>query len=575
MEQFKQFSIEKQTALDTLGRMEAVLDDLAALEIDTSVDRAKLRDAIAEVESDVLRIALLGAFSDGKTSVVAAWLGKIMDDMKIDMDESSDRVVAYQPEGLPVPCEIVDTPGLFGDKEKIVDGAAVMYEDLTKRYISRAHLVFYVVDAGNPLKDSHGEVARWVMRDLDKLSSTVFVINKMDAVTDLTEPAVFERQAAIKKDNLKLALQRAANLDAGELANLNIVCIAADPYGRGLDDWFTRPDDYAARSRIGEFKAITSRVLEGQLAQALIAKTGIDVVRDVVRQKLAFAQSELAQMAAIGQQNAQEATRIRQDIDSGKVEVRRLSRELAAELMAMEKQLQGQLRPLALEDLRPFLEDDIGYSSDDAGYKLQLRIKGAIDGLFDQASSVTGRISLDIQRQLDSSESFLDAMSEKAASTVGGALGRLSQLDPATVKDGIFTARDMLASVTGITVKFKPWEATRIAGAVTKWAGPAGAAISLASDGYKMYKAHELEQELSNVKGSIGDAIADAFKQILDLLRDEQRMFAFFAPQLGAFEVILATMTESAERNRVNQEALGRIQARLDTLLLPAGAHPL
>jgi len=573
MEQFTQFSIEKRTALDTLNRMAAVLGDLAALDIDTSADQAKLREAIAEVESDVLRIALLGAFSDGKTSVVAAWLGKIMDDMKIDMDESSDQVVAYRPEGLPERCEVVDTPGLFGDKEKEVDGAAIMYEDLTKRYISRAHLVFYVVDAGNPLKDSHGEIARWVMRDLDKLTSTVFVINKMDAVTDLTEPAVFERQAAIKKDNLRLALQRAVNLDAAELANLNIVCIAADPYGRGLDDWFTRPEDYAARSRIGELKEITNRLLEGQVAQALVAKTGIDVVRDVVQQKLAGARAQLADMAALQQQNAQEATRIRQDIDSGKVEVRRLSHELATELMAMETQLQGQLRPLALEDLRSFLEDEIGYSGDDTGYKLHLRIKRAIDGMFDQASSVTGRIKLDIQRQLDSSESFLDAMRDRATSSVGGALGRVAQLDPATVKDGIFTARDILANVTGITIKFKPWEATKIAGAVTKWAGPAGAAITLASDGYKMYKAHELEQKLRMVKDAIGEAIKDAFKQILDLLRDEQRMFQFFAPQLGDFETILANMTESAERNRINQEALARIESRLDTVLLPADAQ--
>lgn len=125
-------------------------------------------------------LPLLGAFSDGKTGVVAAWLGKIMDDMKIDMDESSDRLAIYKPEGLPGQCEIVDTPGLFGDKEKTVAGEQVMYEDVTKRYISEAHLIFYVVDATNPLKESHSAIAKWVLRDLNKLSSTIFVINKMD-----------------------------------------------------------------------------------------------------------------------------------------------------------------------------------------------------------------------------------------------------------------------------------------------------------------------------------------------------------------------------------------------------------
>ena len=197
MEQFKQFNVEKQAALKELEQLRVVLNELGDMGADVSNELQKIDSAIRTIESDVLRIALLGAFSDGKTSVIAAWMGKVMADMKIDMDESSDRLAIYSPEGLPEKCEIVDTPGLFGDKEKLVDGEQVMYEDLTKRYISEAHLILYVVDATNPLKESHSTIAKWILRDLDKLSSTVFVINKMDEVTDLTEEALFAEQAAI------------------------------------------------------------------------------------------------------------------------------------------------------------------------------------------------------------------------------------------------------------------------------------------------------------------------------------------------------------------------------------------
>lgn len=186
MEQFKQFSIEKQAAIDSLLQLRGMLEALGEMEIDIGDDLQKISSAITAVESDVLRIALLGAFSDGKTSVIAAWLGKVMEDMNISMDESSDRLSVYKPEGLPGQCEIVDTPGLFGDKERELDGKQVMYEDLTKRYISEAHLIFYVVDATNPLKESHSDIVKWVLRDLNKLSSTIFVINKMDEVANLT-----------------------------------------------------------------------------------------------------------------------------------------------------------------------------------------------------------------------------------------------------------------------------------------------------------------------------------------------------------------------------------------------------
>lgn len=217
MEQLKQFEVEKQSAISTLQQLKEVLTELGAIGMDVSVDIQKLEAALNTIKDDVLRIALLGAFSDGKTSVIAAWLGKIMADMKIDMDESSDRLAIYRPEGLPDKCEIVDTPGLFGDKQKEDENLQIMYEDITRNYISEAHLILYVVDATNPLKESHHQIVRWVLRDLNKLSSTVFIINKMDEVTDLSDPTLFSEQAAIKTETLKEKLQRAASLTDEEV----------------------------------------------------------------------------------------------------------------------------------------------------------------------------------------------------------------------------------------------------------------------------------------------------------------------------------------------------------------------
>ncbi|GCO99941.1 virulence associated protein [Escherichia coli] len=97
MEQFKQFSIEKQAVINSLLQLRGMLEMLGEMGINISDDLQKVTSAINSIESDVLRIALLGAFSDGKTSVIAAWLGKVMDDMNISMDESSDRLSIYKP----------------------------------------------------------------------------------------------------------------------------------------------------------------------------------------------------------------------------------------------------------------------------------------------------------------------------------------------------------------------------------------------------------------------------------------------------------------------------------------------
>lgn len=570
MEQFKQFNVEKQAAISTLSKLREILEELGGMDIDVQDDLNKIAGAISTIESDVLRIALLGAFSDGKTSVVAAWLGKIMDNMNIAMDESSDQLAIYKPEGLPGQCEIVDTPGLFGDKEKSVEGEQVMYEDVTKRYISEAHLIFYVVDATNPLKESHSAIAKWVLRDLNKLSSTVFVINKMDEVTDLTEQTLFDAQAAIKKDNLKSKLQRAANLTPDELARLNIVCIASNPNGRGLEFWFGKPEHYESRSRINDLKTMAGRILQANVPEVLMAKTGLDVVRDVVGKKLALAQAQLNSLASYEQQNREESTRIQEDISQGRREVKRLAGELSGELQAMERQLLGRLRPLSQEDIHGFLEDEIGCTQAGTGYKLNLKIKTTIDSFFEQSSAVTSRISDDIGRQLNSSESFLDAMSQGALKSMGGALKGISKLNPSVIKGTIFAARDVLGQVTGIAVKFKPWEAAKLAGTISKWAGPAGAVISLGSDAYKAYKARELEEVLNQTKESIASVIKDTFKDIYDLISDDEKMFDFFAPQLKEFERIVSTMSANAEQIRTSRNKVAHIQTRLNVLALPS-----
>ncbi|MGA4323996.1 LeoA/HP0731 family dynamin-like GTPase [Ectopseudomonas hydrolytica] len=566
MEQFNQFNVEKQAALKGLEQLRAVLDELGEMGADVGSELHKIDSAVQAIESDVLRIALLGAFSDGKTSVIAAWLGKIMADMNINMDESSDRLAIYAPEGLPEKCEIVDTPGLFGDKEKSVDGEQVMYEDLTKRYISEAHLILYVVDATNPLKESHNDIVKWVLRDLNKLSSTIFVINKMDEVTDLTEQVLFDAQATIKKDNLKGKLQRAANLSPDELAKVNIVCLASNPNGRGLPFWFGKPEHYESRSRINDLKAMTTQVLRHNVPAVLIAKTGMDVVRDVAGQHVARAEEQLERLKAFAEQNAEESARITQDIESGRREVKRLAGELFEELQNLEKGMLGKLRPLGLENIREFLEDELGYTEDGVGFKLNLKIKSAIDRSFDQSSKVTSRISQDIGRQLNSSESFLNAMGDSALKSMGGAAKGIANLSPDIIKGAVFAARDALSAVTGVAIKFKPWQATKIAGAISKWAGPAGAAITLTSDLLNAYKAHELEQELKNAKESIAEMIKSAFKDIYDIIADDEKLLDFFAPQLKAFEKIVETVEERSIFISTNQAKLQTVKAKLNAL---------
>ncbi|QGU11415.1 GTP-binding protein [Leclercia sp. J807] len=566
MEQFKQFSLEKQAAINSLLKLRGMLETLGEMDIDTGDDLQKISAAINAVESDVLRIALLGAFSDGKTSVIAAWLGQIMEDMNISMDESSDRLSIYKPVGLPGQCEIVDTPGLFGDKKREINGKQVMYEDLTKRYISEAHLIFYVVDATNPLKESHSDIVKWVLRDLNKLASTIFVINKMDEVTNLTNQVLFDEQAAIKKENLKGKLQRAANLNTTECEQLNIVCIASNPNGRGLPFWFSKPEHYESRSRINDLKFTAAKILKSNVPEVLLAKTGMDVVKDIVTQRVTQARLQLDELNMFVTKTDEDAGRFRKDITQSRAEVKRLAGELFDELNQMENKLMGKLRPLSLEDIRPFLDDELGYTEEGVGFKLHLRIKLSVDRYFEQSTAVTQRLSDDITRQLNSSESFLSGVSEGAFRSLGGVFKGVSKISPETLKTTIFAARDTIGQLTGYVYKFQPWQATKLAAGISKWAGPAGAVFTIGSDLWDAYKERERERELEDVKASLAKIIKVPFKDLYDLLSSEEQTFAFFAPQIQEMEKVVKELTEKSQAIRDSQQKLSLFQTQLAEL---------
>lgn len=563
MEQFAQFSIEKQATIKSLDKLRSVLETLGEMEIDVEDDLKKLSSAIASIDSDVLRIGLLGAFSDGKTSVIAAWLGQLMEDMNISMDESSDRLCIYKPEGLPGKCEIVDTPGLFGDKEREIDGEQVMYGDLTKRYISEAHLIFYVVDATNPLKESHSSIAKWVLRDLNKLSSTIFIINKMDEVADLTEPSLFDEQASIKKDNLKGKLQRAVDLSESEVEKLNIVCISSNPNGRGLEFWFSKPEHYESRSRINDLKQVTGDIIKTNVPEVLMAKTGMDVVKDIASQRVSLAKEQLAQLSTFVEENEEATSRLRRDIERSRSEVKTLGGELFHELDLIEKQLMGKVRSMDLEDIRPFMDDELGYTPDGVGYKLHLRVKTVVDRFFAQSTAVTQRMSDDIIRQLNSSESFLSGVGEGAFKSLGGAFKGISKVSPDAIKSTIFAARDTIGNITGYVYKFQPWEATKLAGAISKWAGPAGVAFNIGSDLWDAYKASEREQELREAKEYLEGIIKPKFKDMYDILSDDEKLFAFFAPQIEAAEKTVNSLEGKSNLIRENKSKLESIEIAL------------
>ncbi|HIQ35663.1 MAG TPA: GTP-binding protein [Acinetobacter venetianus] len=560
MEQFKQYNLQKDAVISQLSQLKDLVVQLDDVGIDSTDALKKIENSIDNVKDDTLRIALLGAFSDGKTSVIAGWLGHVMDNMKIDSDESSNELAIYRPNHLPEKCEIVDTPGLFGDKQQ-QDGRGkdIQYGDITRKYISEAHLIFYVVDAVNPLKESHKDTVQWILRDLNKLSSTIFIINKMDEVADLRDEDEFSHHASIKKENLLGKLDRFIQLTVDERNKINIVCLASNPNGRGLDFWFGKKDIYDERSRIAQLKTVTNQILTANTKQNLIKKTGLDVVKDVLVQNLTLAESQYSSIDSYVHNTHQEIHTIERDLEKAKCAFIDAKFDLLTDLQLSEKNLLGAIRSLTPEDIKLFVDGEIGYSGSDVGYKLRQNIELVCQRHFIHAASIVQDLTIKVEHQLYQSEQYANALSKAAFSSSSFALKQVGKLPVNTIKTGVFAARDVLSSITGLSLKFKPWGAANLAAGIGKWAGPIGIGITIFSKINDHYQQQKAEQEFIEAKNQINALVMEHFKTVYDLLGNDETAIANFAPQLGVFQQLLQQQRQELDALKFKKEKLIKI----------------
>ena len=107
---------------------------------------------------------------------------------------------------------------------------------------------------------------------------------KFDDVCDIEDSQEYEESFNIKKDSLIKQLDNFVKLTEEEKANLKVVAISANPYGRGLDAWL-KDNSYEEVSKIDTLKEATNKTISENRSK-LIANQQISVVKDVFFNKV-------------------------------------------------------------------------------------------------------------------------------------------------------------------------------------------------------------------------------------------------------------------------------------------------
>lgn len=538
------FKNKQERALQILRKIQRFLqtgEDLG-IPVNQSVNE-KLENAIQNLDGGKLKVALIGGFSEGKTSIAAAWLGRLdKSAMKISHQESSNEVRVFELDDV----TLIDTPGLFGFKEQknINTGEIEKYKDITKKYVSEAHLILYVMNSTNPIKESHKEDLNWLFRDLQLLSRTVFVLSRFDEVADVEDESEYRDAFFIKRDNVIGRLRDLIQLDEQEAENLAVVAISANPFDLGTEYWLENPEKFQSLSHIAELQAATSRKVEqnGGL-KAIVEETRQTVIRDILNKQLPVAIANDKKIAIEVEKLSQANNHLEKQLQNITVNLTEARIHLREFITRYFSGLILQTNGISIDTFNDFFEREIGSE----GVIINSKVQNEFERQFQSINQDVSRVQISYQNEVDHYNSTL------------GTLGRqgvhFAVKNGVISKEGVLFARDALVSggkLIGIDLsnllKFKPWGATNLASGLSGAIVAAGLALEI----WDSIQQAKKEQVFQKLKAGMKEKLEAQRAEILKLINSEHFERNFF-PNLLELHESVSEMNATIQERRLQQ----------------------
>ncbi|MDA3046148.1 dynamin family protein [Campylobacter sp. VBCF_06 NA8] len=539
-ETLQEFGKQKSDALEVLQRLKKFLEngENLGIKIDENL-KDKLKVAMSETENTKLKVCLIGGFSEGKTSIAAAWLGKLdKSTMKISEQESSDEVNVYNDDEV----DIVDTPGLFGYKEKTNDRKEIeKYKDITKKYVSEANIILYVMNSKNPIKDSHSDDLKWLFRELSLLNRTVFVLSRFDEIADLEDENSYNNEFIIKQGNVISRLSEILNLNDKEKAEISVVAVSANPFDEGIEYWQKNYDEFMKISHIKNLQDNTKeKVIKNGGALALVNQTRKSIIKDILNTQVPKTNKAYEDAKANSKNLEIALKQISSELKSVKSKISRARINLKEFVGKYFTDIILQLNNTDLETFKEFVIREIG----DKGINIEVKIKNKFE---EETSSILTELEKVKTTYIEETSLFESTMLSAGKSGLNS-LANSGVINAENIK----LARDVVTSVAkffniDLVIKFKPWEAVKIASNLNK----AIPFISAGIEAWETYSDYKKQQKFLEIKNDMTDDFNKKKAELINFIDSDDfvnNLFEIYPKLMSGVSNIQKELNELKER---------------------------
>lgn len=507
METLKVFNKKKEDVFKMLDNLLLVLKEGKELGVDIEPEYiTKIEKSIDENEDKKLKVVLIGGFSEGKTSIATAWLEEYdKNKMKIAMTESTDDIREYNVGNI----NLVDTPGLFGFKET---ANKEKYKDITRKYISEANIVLYVMNSDNPIKESHKEEIQWLFKDLNLLPRTVFILSRFDNVADIEDENDYNGMLKIKRENVLKRLENFEVIDAEESHKLPIVAVAANPFDEGIEYWLGKIEEFKKLSHIDSLQHATSNIVEKNGGvDSVLLETQKSIIKEVLELKIPLATKKVEKLDEEYKNLNNVIDQMDRDSTNLKTKIFDVKKYLKNFIIELFRDLILQLKGTTLETFNDFFERNLG----DKGIILNNKILDEFDKkVFDIETDVQ-RLEKNLNNEIDNFKEFTQNSSLEKFK-VGSQMMKMANLN--LTNASVIAVRDFL----NLSIKFKPWQAVKIAKFINNGVPIIGSIAGIAFELWDSYSKKQKEDEFLRTKNKIKEDFEKQREEYVELIENPE-----------------------------------------------------
>lgn len=526
------FEESKNNSINILENIREFLIQGEEIGIKVGVNfREKIENYLIDIKNEKLKVALIGGFSEGKTAIAAAWLERFdKSNMKISHAESTSEINIFD---VDEKIQIIDTPGLFGFKEKYGDDGLVnKYKDITKNYVSSAHLIIYVMNSTNPIKESQKEDLKWLFRTLNLLPRTIFVLSRFDEVADIEDDEDYQRNFDIKKSNVIERLSEILKLSENEINELSIVAVAANPFELGIEYWLQNPDKFRKLSRINILqKATTERINQYQGFHYIFLDVQKSIVSDLISKTLPSInegferiEKEKKSLSDINKINNEKLNDMRERILSARASLLEFVSTYYADIII-------QAKSCGLSTFESFFQRELG----DDGIVLHTKLQAAFERRLGPIEMESERLMVSVNNDFGFFNSAIASFGKKGLISVINS-NLINNKTILATRDGIVSASKIVGLDISSYLKFKPYGATNLA----KGLNGALAFIGLALEAWESYEQAKKEEEFKNAIDNLVKNLEEQRSKLIYLLKSNE----FIETYCINFKLLQQTITE-------------------------------